>query len=138
MRINPLTREVTMTEEECHKRIADDSKMVEDDFEKEYMAFMNSEEFLNAGNKKAYMLARHFAEWQRKQDQETIELAEDHAMLAGMNKEREELMKGAVEGEVYKNGSEYFVASDFFPIIYGIKDKQKVKLIIIPNDEQTN
>ena len=26
------------------------------------------------------------AEWQKQKDQETIELAEDHAMLAGMNK----------------------------------------------------
>ena len=37
--------------------------------------------------------AHHFVEWQRKKDQETIELAEDHAMLAGMEKMREEMMK---------------------------------------------
>jgi hypothetical protein len=44
-------------------------------------------------------IARHFAEWQKQKDQETIELAEDHEMLAGMMKEREEMMKDAVEGE---------------------------------------
>jgi hypothetical protein len=33
------------------------------------------------------------AKWQKKQDQETIELAEDHAMLAGMEKMKEEMMK---------------------------------------------
>ena len=33
------------------------------------------------------------AKWQEKQDQSTIELAEDHAMLAGMEKMREEMMK---------------------------------------------
>lgn len=40
------------------------------------------------------------AEWQKKRDQETIELAEDHAMLAGMNRMKEEMMKDAVEGIV--------------------------------------
>ena len=30
--------------------------------------------------------ARHFANWQKEQDKETIELAEDHAMFAGMVK----------------------------------------------------
>jgi len=35
-------------------------------------------------------IARLFAEWQKKQDQETIELAEDHAMLAGRMKAKEE------------------------------------------------
>lgn len=29
--------------------------------------------------------ARHFADWQKEQDKETIEVAEDHAMFAGMN-----------------------------------------------------
>ena len=81
-------------------------------------------------------IARHFAEWQKKQDQKTIELAEDHAMLAGMNKMEEQMMKGAVEGEVYKTGSLGFIVSDYFNLVsYGLKDKQKVKLIIIPQDD---
>jgi hypothetical protein len=33
------------------------------------------------------------AKWQEKQDKSTIELAEDHAMLAGMNKMEEQMMK---------------------------------------------
>lgn len=40
------------------------------------------------------------AEWQKKQDQKTIELAEDHAMLAGMNKMEQQMLEGAVEGEI--------------------------------------
>lgn len=39
------------------------------------------------------------AEHQRKQDQKLIELAEDHAMLAGMCKMKEEMMEKAVEFE---------------------------------------
>lgn len=45
-------------------------------------------------------IAHHFAEWQKQKDQETIELAEDHAMLAGMNKMKEEMMENAVYGYV--------------------------------------
>jgi len=37
------------------------------------------------------------ANWQKQQDQSTIELAEDHAMLAGMEKMKEEMMEKAIE-----------------------------------------
>lgn len=40
------------------------------------------------------------AKWQAEQDQETIELAEDHAYLAGAVNEREKMMKEAVEVKV--------------------------------------
>ena len=40
------------------------------------------------------------AEWQKEQDQETIELAEDHAMLAGRMQMKEQMMKDAVDGYV--------------------------------------
>lgn len=40
------------------------------------------------------------AEWQKQKDQETIELAEDHAMLAGMNRMKEEMMENAIESIV--------------------------------------
>ena len=42
-------------------------------------------------------IACHIANWQKEKDQETIELAEDHAMLAGMEKMKEEMMAKAVE-----------------------------------------
>ena len=37
------------------------------------------------------------AQWQKQQDQSTIELAEDHAMLAGMEKMKEEMIDKACE-----------------------------------------
>lgn len=40
------------------------------------------------------------AKWQKQKDQETIELAEDHAMLAGMNRMKEEMMENAIESIV--------------------------------------
>lgn len=38
-------------------------------------------------------IARHFANWQKKKDRETIELAEEHAILAGRVQMKEEMMK---------------------------------------------
>lgn len=39
-----------------------------------------------------HIIACHFVEWQKVQDQKTIELAEDHAMLAGMNKMEQQIV----------------------------------------------
>lgn len=41
------------------------------------------------------------AKWQKKQDQETIEVAEDHAMLAGMEKMKEQLMAKAIDAKCF-------------------------------------
>ena len=41
------------------------------------------------------------AKWQREQDQSTIELAEDHAMLAGMNKMEEQMMAKAIDAHCF-------------------------------------
>ena len=40
------------------------------------------------------------AKWQKEQDQETIELAEEHAMLAGRMQMKEEMMKDAMDAIV--------------------------------------
>ena len=47
------------------------------------------------------------AEWQKQQDQSTIELAEDHAMLAGMEKMKEEMMANAIDVEVKVDAGGY-------------------------------
>lgn len=75
------------------------------------------------------------AEWQKKQDQQLIELAEDHAMLAGMNKMKEEMMENAFRCEIIKSRTHmphlkpYFFSSD-----YG-KIGDKVKVIVIPEEK---
>ena len=40
------------------------------------------------------------AKWQKEQDQSTIELAEDHAMLAGMNKIEQQMMENAIDATI--------------------------------------
>ena len=41
------------------------------------------------------------AKWQKEQDKKTIELAKDHAMLAGMNKMKEEMMSKAIDAQCF-------------------------------------
>lgn len=74
------------------------------------------------------------SEWQRKKDRETIELAEEHAILAGRVQMKEEMMKDAVEGEViYDLGGFFRIKSE---AIDGAKYKvgSWVKLIIVKED----
>lgn len=75
------------------------------------------------------------AEWQKKQDQSTIELAEDHAMLAGMEKMKEEMMEKAVEGGCfsYKNGFVH-ISCDVDEHLTDVKFGDKVKVIVIKED----
>ena len=75
------------------------------------------------------------AKYQRKQDQQLIELAEDHAMLAGMNKMKQQMMEKAFRCEIIKSRTHmphlkpYFFSSD-----YG-KIGDKVKVIVIPEEK---
>ena len=76
-------------------------------------------------------IARHFAEWQKKQDQETIELAEDHAMLAGMNKMEQQMLEKA-----YDTVMQFDELDDLVPTFedmqkFGFKVGDKVKVIIL-------
>jgi hypothetical protein len=70
------------------------------------------------------------AKWQEKQDQSTIELAEDHAMLAGMEKMKEEMMAKAVETTF-----NVLLSSGLYDklLIKGCKEGDK--LLVIKKDE---
>ena len=75
-----------------------------------------------------HIIAHHFAEWQKKQDQETIELAEDHAMLAGRMQMKEEIGR-RIDEELSENDAWKAVSPDdrFFGgygiALENIKDK---------------
>lgn len=86
-------------------------------------------------------IAHHFAEWQKQRDQETIELAEDHAMLAGMNKMKEEMMKDALNCSIIMHPNDRFAnysISAYVPPLHPastyISNGDKVKIIIIKED----
>lgn len=105
------------------------------DEEKERLEIVSAKEDFIAG-----------AEYQRKQDQQLIELAEDHAMLAGMNKMKEQMMEEAVDGRVIKSYNPVTAIGQ--PTLHGIeliypdKDKpylvagDKVKIIVIPEKSE--
>lgn len=69
---------------------------------------------------------------QVEKDKETIELAEEHAYFAGAVNEREQMMKGAVEGKVFMSfapGHNQMVMADV-----DLPTNTKVKVIVIPED----
>ena len=85
-------------------------------------------------------IARYFANWQKGQDQETIELAEDHAMFAGMEKMKEQLMAKAIDAEVKIDAGNYpyipqMELYDYDKDIPLAKKGDRYKVILIKVDE---
>ncbi len=92
----------------------------------------------------AHHFAQWGAEWQAKQDQETIELAEDHAYLAGSVNEREKMMKDAihyvVQDDLDSHGASYNIPFIRLGTIAlkpkGIGVGDKVCIIIVKEGEK--
>ena len=80
----------------------------------------------------AFKFFKAGAKWQREQDQSTIELAEDHAMFAGMEKMKEQMMAKAIDANCFGfQGAALFsfrLPSDKYLV------GSKVKVIVIKND----
>ena len=72
------------------------------------------------------------ANWQKEQDQSTIELAEDHAMFAGMEKMKEQMMAKAIDAHCFGfQGAALFtfrLPADNYLV------GSKVKVIVIKED----
>ena len=86
MQEEPISEELEEASEKCIKELIPEAELNSaTPFALEYVVKLLHETF-KAG-----------AKWQKKQDQSIIELAEDHAMLAGMEKMKEEMMEKAVE-----------------------------------------
>lgn len=79
------------------------------------------------------------AEWQKEQDQSTIELAEDHAMLAGMEKMKEQMMKDAADVTVHIDAGNYpyipqIALYDYDKDIPLAREGDKYKVILIKQE----
>ena len=80
------------------------------------------------------------ANWQKAQDQSIIELAEDHAMLAGMEKMKEQLMAEAIDVEVKMDAGGYpyidktIELYDYDKNIPIAKEGEKYKVVLIKED----
>lgn len=135
------------------KRLDSLKEHVSEDLEeasKEWLRPRLDESYANYGEDKMMELTRFDgyamldaiefgAKWKEKEMQSTIELAEDHAMLAGMEKMKEQLMKNAIDGICISNGvvcgstidspaGALFLQHNTFCV------GDKVKLIIIKED----
>jgi len=138
-------------EEEC--RFNKKEEPVSEDLEeasKEWLRPQLDKSYANYGETKMMELT-HFdgyamldaiefgAKWQEKEDQSTIELAEDHAMLAGMEKMKEELMAKAVEVTVHIEAGNYpyipqIELYDYDKDIPLAKEGDKYKVILIKEE----
>lgn len=78
----------------CKQTLAFIDSMQEEPVSEDLGDYINklSKQFPEVSFAKLSRIAVRVAKWQKKQDQETIEVAEDHAMLAGMEKMKEEKM----------------------------------------------
>lgn len=114
---------------------------VGEDFESEWKRYCDSKGG-GAVTMNVKDVAKHFTEWQKTQDQQTIELAEEHAMLAGMMQEREKMMKDAIECNYRKArlASGHYLSdltmadvSELNEVAdrLQLRDRDKVKVIII-------
>ena len=105
-----------------------EEKKLPEDLEEAATEFANQDCVTFISRKKGFIAG---AEWQKKQDQETIELAEDHAMLAGMNKMEQQMMEKA-----YDTVMQFDELDDLVPTFedmqkFGFKVGDKVKVIIL-------
>jgi hypothetical protein len=73
------------------------------------------------------------AKWQKEQDQSTIELAEDHAMLAGMEKMKEQMMKDVIDAHCF--GFQGAALFSFRLPAGNYLVGSEVKVIVIKEDE---
>ena len=79
------------------------------------------------------------ANWQKAKDQSIIELAEDHAMLAGMEKMKEQMMTKAIDAVVKMDAGGYpyipqMELNDYDKDIPLAKKGDKYKVILIKED----
>ena len=81
------------------------------------------------------------AKWQKQHDAELIEIAYNDGITIGMTKQKEQMMKEAVEGEVcipnvwveHKEGKELVVRAEISKEL-GFKFGDKVRIIIVKED----
>ena len=112
---------------------------------KEYVRQYNESEFGNGGDDwddDIFITFKAGAEWQKKQDQETIELAEEHALLAGRMQMKEEMMKWAISCKVFWHDGRPLLdytqeQQDAALERIGADVDDRVKLIILKDDESS-
>lgn len=111
----------------------DKSEMVSEDLEEAALKYRWEHPFCDGYTTYSFKAG---AEWQKQKDQETIEIAEDHAMLAGMNKMKEEMMENAVYGYVslchdYPHRRSLVAIADG---LINFEYAEKVKIIIVKEE----
>lgn len=82
-------------------------------------------------------IARHFAQWQMKKDLSSINKSYESGVVFGMNAQKEQMMKEAVEGKIGELGfhnAVYMQESKWTNFLDGFKKGDKVRIIIVKED----
>ena len=78
--------------------------------------------------------------WQKQHDAELIEIAYNDGITIGMTKQKEQMMKEAVEGQVRKDDTigyfEFSNEQQFRSLLEQFQDCDKVRIIIVKEDEK--
>ena len=98
---------------------------------------LNTHEIVNI--RSCMEMFKYGAQWKEKEMQSTIELAEDHAMLAGMEKMKEQMMKDAIDVEVHIDAGNYPYIPEIELYDYDkdeplAKSGDKYKVVLIKED----
>lgn len=115
---------------------------VSEDLQEELHAFVNSEEYVNSiGTSGLLLIARHFADWQKKKDDEQILILKDqvescHAATKCKdelcNIKLQEQMQNAIDTTLYLDGD--FLTVDYDFTEKGYKAGDKIRLAIIKDE----
>ena len=83
-------------------------------------------------------LCMDIADWQKTRDQEITETAIHHAYHNGKLEMKEHMIANAVDGfvieDIEEGNGDFLLSADYLPKDMGLKDKQKVKVIVIKED----
>lgn len=111
---------------------------VSEELEKELSAYVNSKEYTNSiGTSGLLLIARHFANWQKEKEYTCYE----EAFEDGAKWKKEQMMAKAIDGDItfdyYGDDDKTYgcIAHDSFCLEdFGLKDRDKVKVIVIKED----
>lgn len=113
------------------------------EFEMAYKGFIAGAKWQEERNKTLVKEAHDWgfgagSEWQKQHDAELIEIAYNDGITIGMTKQKEQMLKDAVEGLVgvhlHDKRADVTVNTGYLPEKLGIKGNSKVKVIIVKED----
>ena len=91
-------------------------------------------QIVDSGNNNFLEIFKAGAEWKEKEMQSTIELVEDHAILAGMNKMEQQIMEKNFVTDAFVDVFQNHISLVTNELPRGLKQSDKFKMILIKQE----